>query len=213
MEKESNDKIKAVFDEYAASYAKKYEDLSRYERSFSFFENYIVDENARILELGCGPGNVIQFLLKKQPEWSFTGIDFSSEMIRIAMEKFPNHSFFCQDALDYQNDSVKYDGVLVSFLFPYLELSEIHLLMENLTKMIAPRGIVYLSTMIAEVSESIDQFSSDGKQHLKMHFYNQSTILSLLSEYGFDILFTESIPALNEKDTDGIFIAQKRSNY
>ena len=56
-----------------------YDDQEKYFR-------FLVPEELSILELGCGTGDLLNALKPKRG----MGIDFSSEMVRIARKRYPN---------------------------------------------------------------------------------------------------------------------------
>ena len=47
----------------------------------------------RVVDIGCGPGNSTELLLKRWPQASVTGIDTSADMLRQARERLPGHTF------------------------------------------------------------------------------------------------------------------------
>jgi SAM-dependent methyltransferase len=63
-----------------------------YEDQEKYFK-FLVPEKLSILELGCGTGELLNVLKPKRG----VGIDFSSEMIRIASEWYPNIEFRKED--------------------------------------------------------------------------------------------------------------------
>ncbi len=53
-----------------------------------------------IIDIGCGPGNSTQILLKKWPHADILGIDISEAMIQRARQDYPNQRWFVADAAD-----------------------------------------------------------------------------------------------------------------
>lgn len=64
---------------------------------------------ARILELGCGFGRHTRLLLDRK--FAVTGVDVSSEMIKLARQHCPEAELICVDALAFDS-AQKFDGVL-----------------------------------------------------------------------------------------------------
>lgn len=109
MNKES---IKIFFDSLAPSWDKdmiKNDDII----------NKILDEghvcSNKVLDVACGTGVLIPYYLDRK--CSVTGIDISSEMIRIASYKFKDVKFICGDVEEYKDD--KFDNIVIYNAFPH----------------------------------------------------------------------------------------------
>ena len=76
----------------------KKEDLNRpsafYHRLLQYYYAFLIPPGLRILELGCGHGDLLAHL---KPSLG-VGIDLSGEMIRVASKKHPCLSFIQADA-------------------------------------------------------------------------------------------------------------------
>lgn len=69
-------------------------------------------KNLKILDLGCGGGNVAAFLKNKFPSWSVYGIDVSSKAIKSAKENFKNVKFIRSPAEKLPFKNQEFDLVL-----------------------------------------------------------------------------------------------------
>ena len=76
----------------------------------------LIPENARVLEVGCGTGDLIASLKTKNR----VGIDYSSGMIEIARKKYPDIDFSCMEAEDLTFDE-PFDYIILSNTIGYLE--------------------------------------------------------------------------------------------
>jgi SAM-dependent methyltransferase len=74
------------------------------------------DKNDRILDLGCGQGDLFGLLQRRGWQGSYEGIDISQKMIDRAWKRYPNSRFACIDFLD-NRFNFKYDWILASGTF------------------------------------------------------------------------------------------------
>ncbi|MEI8129355.1 MAG: class I SAM-dependent methyltransferase [bacterium] len=81
-------------------------------------------EGDRILDIGCGPANMVSYLPK---DIDYVGFDDSSLYIENAKKKFPNqknYSFFCQRVNFAQDFEEKFDIVMANAILHHLDDSE-----------------------------------------------------------------------------------------
>lgn len=74
------------------------------------------EQNDRILDVGCGQGDLYGFMKKRGGRAKYEGIDVSSKMIDRAWQKYPEGRFACIDFLD-DKFNFKYDWILASGTF------------------------------------------------------------------------------------------------
>ena len=101
------DRFASVYDEWLA------EDFCR--RAFPVVERLLltnVPPNSRILDLCCGTGRIARELNRRG--YSITGVDASSEMIRIARGNVPGCDFLCCDAQEI-SFRAEFDGAVSAF--------------------------------------------------------------------------------------------------
>ncbi len=82
-----------------------------YHRSLERYVSFVIPTGKRVLELGCGSGNLLNSV---QPGYG-VGIDFAPEVIDIAVKKYPHLHFFVDDAEDLQLTE-KFDYIILSDL-------------------------------------------------------------------------------------------------
>jgi trans-aconitate 2-methyltransferase len=59
---------------------------------------------ARIIDVGCGPGNSTAMLRQRWPEATIIGLDSSPEMLAAAAQAYPSESWLLADAATWQAD-------------------------------------------------------------------------------------------------------------
>jgi cyclopropane fatty-acyl-phospholipid synthase-like methyltransferase len=68
-------------------------------------------EGKRVLDVGCGLGELYKYFLKNEIEVEYTGIDIVPEFVEAARKRFPDGHFVYQDIFEVTE---KYDYVLAS---------------------------------------------------------------------------------------------------
>ena len=98
MQMDKSQNAVEIFDKRALDYQNKFMDVGLYHDSFDLFCNTIEKENAAILEIACGPGNISRYLLAMRPGFQLLGIDLSANMIALAKTNNPTAEFVILDA-------------------------------------------------------------------------------------------------------------------
>lgn len=75
-----------------------------------------VRDGVNVLDVACGTGILFHDYLNRGAK--VTGMDISSEMLRVAGEKFPDIKVICADAEAYKFEE-KYDVVMIYNAFPH----------------------------------------------------------------------------------------------
>jgi SAM-dependent methyltransferase len=94
-----------------------------YKDDYSYMR-FLINKNKRVLDLGCGTGE----LLKALEPSSGVGVDFSSEMVNIAKNKYPEFEFLEGDLEDYNFISSlngPFDYIILSDTIGYLDDCEV----------------------------------------------------------------------------------------
>ena len=111
------------------------------------FDGFGLSDEARILEVGCGPGNLWAENLDRLPDgWDVTLTDVSPGMIREARERLPDgrFGFLVADAQRLPFEDGAFDAVVANHVLYHVPnrgrtISEI-------SRMLVPAGILYAST-------------------------------------------------------------------
>jgi ubiquinone/menaquinone biosynthesis C-methylase UbiE len=86
-----------------------YSDQEKYYR-------FLVHEGLSILELGCGTGDILNTLRPKRG----VGVDFSSEMVRIARDRYPNLEFHTADIEQIEGWGETFDVLIMADVVGHL---------------------------------------------------------------------------------------------
>jgi len=209
---DKNQQAVAVFDKLAKEYQSKFMDVSLYADTFDRFCSAIKPGKATVLELACGPGNITNYLLNRRPALQILGTDLSENMIALAAANNPSAEFRLMDCRSIGMLDEKYDAVMCGFCLPYLSKEEALQLIGDASKIISAGGIMYISTMEDEYSNSGLRKGSTGDE-IFMHYHESAYLIKALEESGFEMLETtrkESPGPDGSTITDLVLIAQRR---
>lgn len=205
-----NEEAVHLFNRLAIHYQNRYMDVSAYSNGLDYFCDKISD-NASVLELACGPGNISKYILQRKPCIDFLGTDLSPNMIRLAKQNCSGAMFHVQDSRDFTNITKKYDGIICGFLLPYLNRLEVEHLINDIYVSLKDNGHLYLSTIEDLNENSKIETGSTGDQ-LYMNYYELNFLNDLLIKTGFIVEQTELIPIKDSTTTlprDIVFLARK----
>lgn len=180
-------RYKETFDTWnkvAKQYESKFMDLDLYNHTYDFFCNSIPRQKAKILDMGCGPGNITKYILSKRPDLDIYGIDVAPNMIALAKKNNPDAKFDTMDIRDVVQIKTNYDGIICGFCIPYLSKSACDQLIVNCSKLLNENGLLYLSFVEGNPSKSDFQIGKDGNS-VYFYFHNLDYLRKKLIENKF----------------------------
>lgn len=178
-----------IFDNCARQYQDKFMSLNLYRESLDLFCAAVETENAEVLDIACGPGNIAKYLLAKRPGFKILGIDLSAKMIELARLNNPAAEFQIMDCRDIGQLGRQFDAAVCGFALPYLSKEEALKLIRDVARLLRPGGVFYLSTMEGDYSQSGWKGSSSGGAAQMYIYYHQADYLTEgLKENGLEVL-------------------------
>lgn len=198
---------------------KSYDDTaSEYYRVVSKFEllpeikkfSKKVIKNGRILDLGCGPGHHSKYF--STHNFKVTGIDLSSEMIKLAKSEFAGLDFRVMDILDLDFAENSFDGVWASASLLHVNKNQLELILIKIKEILINDGILYISLKEGKGSELFNDIRYGGVEKFYV-YYKFQEIKNILYSVGLDILEIELKGRRTDYDTNSwlhIFCQNKK---
>ena len=173
----------------AEKYRKRFENYAPYRSSIEKFIS-LLPPNSRILDAGCGPGiNSKRFF---EHNLKVTGIDFSTEMIKLAKENCPGGTFIAADLKDIRLD-VKYNAVCASFVIVHMMDAETDRFLGKLPHLLAgAKPLLYLSFMTGKTPGYEKTSFSDSP--IYFNYYDEILVKQKLGKLGFTLLSGDEEP-------------------
>lgn len=178
--------IKA-FNNLASLYEERFMDVSKYERELNLFCSLLKIKHPKVFEIACGPGNITKYLFDRIDGLELYGIDLAPEMIRLATKNNPKGKFSVMDCRQLKNEPGFYDGVMCSFVMPYLNLEESKSLINESFRLLNQHGIFLFSTQEADPAKSGFEFSSNGTERAMVYYHLGDELIRIAEEAGFII--------------------------
>ena len=214
MINEIRENIATTYNKYADNYETKFMQMDLYNDTYDKLCE-LAPNNASILEIASGPGNVTKYLLEKRPDLIITGIDIAPSMINIATKNNPSAKYFlmdCKDILDLNNT---FNIVICAFCIPYLSQKEVTSIITDSVKLMPDNGLFYISSMIDSYSRSgYEKTSFTGDDSLYIYYHEEGFLKNEFQKNG---LFIEDSFTTNYPESDGsftkemIFICRKQN--
>lgn len=96
----------------------------------------------RILDLGCGPGELIEALFRQNMNLDITGLDFSEGMLKISKERNPKAKHILLDVANLDVLDEKFHKIISTHSLPYYK--DPRKVMANLYRILENNGKVFI---------------------------------------------------------------------
>lgn len=200
-----------TWNKVASLYQDKFMDMDLYNDTYDRFCQLVEKREAKVFEIGCGPGNITRFIKSRRPDFQVDAIDVAPAMIQLARNNVPAVRFHVMDcrAIDAIDDH--FHGILCGFCLPYLSREDSAKLFRDCAALLVEEGIVYFSAIEGDYSRSGYKTASTGDK-CYVYYYEEAELRAALEAAGFDILevFRKPNPIDGGVSTDLVFLARKK---
>ncbi|MBN1585111.1 glycosyltransferase [Candidatus Uhrbacteria bacterium] len=164
------------------------------------FFRYNIPRGSRVMEIGCGIGNVLDAL---QPAYG-VGVDISEKMIMEARERYPGLIFYQMDAENLVLEEKEFDFIVVSDTLGYLE--DIQKFFGEIRRYAGPdtRVILTYHNFFWQPIIKLAEWLRLKMKQEKLNWLNEDDISNLLYLENFEIikkgnriLFPKHIPLIS----------------
>lgn len=153
--------------------------LRQVEDTKAFFKsklNSLVNPNTTIVDMGCGSGWLLDFIIELGVPFHYRGIDFNAEFInylRVKHSKLSNVSFDIVDLEESIPDDFNNNADIVFNCFNFFETANLNTAFNNAIKMLKENGRLVIFTidytyLILAISHDMNEFKSNLKEYEKI---------------------------------------------
>ncbi len=149
----SQQEVTAYYDNLAEEY-----DQDRFANSYGayidrqerkFLRKVLPQTSGRqVLDLGCGTGRFMEFATH--------GSDISSEMLKVASEKYPGKQFDLADANTLPHPDDQFDSIYSFHVFMHLPKEKCHEIIEECYRILKPGGELIFDFPVAKRRKSVN---------------------------------------------------------
>ena len=191
----------AIANQYLETRTKKSSDVALLD---DFSKHLPAD--AKVLDAGCGAGVPVAKILNER--FDVTGVDFSEKQIELARMNVPGATFLCQDMTQLDFPAQSFDGICSFYAIIHIPREEHRGLLENFYRMLKPGGAALLCLGAEDLLDDIEE-GFHGSRMYWSH-YDEVTYESMLTEIGFDIIFSKLVTDETYGGEHSFVLAQKR---
>lgn len=101
------------------------------------------DSSLNVLDLGCGPGELIYILHDRFKGFNITGVDFSQEMLKVSKTHNPLAKHIQLDAKDLNLLEGRFEIIICTHSIPYYK--NLEKVMEDLYTLLEDKGKMYIA--------------------------------------------------------------------
>ena len=157
----------------------------------NFLEQNIVICKEHILDIGCGPGNSLDYIANSFPDSFFTGIDINTDLFKLYKGKCNNIKFCQGDCFHIDSQLIgKFEGVISMQTLSWLP--EITKPLEEICKIkpkwIAISSLFYDGKINYNISLENYERPTNGRDFSQVYYniYSVPLIIELLKKFGYN---------------------------
>jgi ubiquinone/menaquinone biosynthesis C-methylase UbiE len=129
--------------------------------------------NAKILDIGCGPGTFSRYL--KEKGFDVKGIDLSEEMLHIAENKLPDIKFKLMDMRQISYPDESFDGLFAAYSLIHIPSEEAHDTLEGFHRILKPAGKIMIIVQGGESDRIADEPLKKGEK-IFINFFTKKKV-------------------------------------
>ena len=157
------------------------------------FYNCLTVKEGKLLDLGCGSGEPFaKWFIDRG--WSVTGVDFSEEMLELALKYVPKMETIHSDILKIEFKPNSFDAITATYSLFHIPSNEHVTLFEKIYTWLQPEGKLLFTYATKEYtgSNEFNGYKNFMGQELYYSHKTPEELFSDLEKIGFDIVSREN---------------------
>ncbi|MBZ1345537.1 MAG: methyltransferase domain-containing protein [Candidatus Nealsonbacteria bacterium] len=185
-----------TYEELAEDYYKTHFDINEIKNIADFFIQNL--KGQKILDIGCGPGRDAKYFSEHDLE--VTGIDLTSNFVKMASQNVPNAKFIQMDMRNLDFPENTFDGIWACASFLHIPKEDAKNTLLGFKKILKPAGLIYISVKAGTEEKFVQKEEYKGRTKF-FAFYTEDELKNLIESCNFKIL-----KVIIDKKKDNIWI-------
>lgn len=206
--------VRAAYDTVAEDYAAAFgNDLLQLPVDRQVLDAFVerITAGESVLDLGCGPGQVGQYLAQRGLH--ALGMDLAPQMLLVARRRTGNGSFVCGDMRAIPFGSGSLSGAVAFYSVQHLPRPELGNALGEVRRILKPSGTLLVATHLGEGEVYVNEFLGHEIEAVGGTLYRDDELFAALERQSFVIeeaLYRD--PLAHEHDTKRIYVTCRRAD-
>jgi len=170
-----------------------------------FFERVV--NKGMALEIGCGPGEIANYL--KMKGLDIIGLDISEKMIEVAKKLNPFIDFRLGDVFDLEFENNSIAGIVAPYLIVNFKLEDVPKAISEMYRVLMNTGQILISFHSGNQELEINDFFVKGNT-IPYTYFDSDKVRDLIADAGFNIIeYINRMPYMGEVTKRTYIFAEK----
>ena len=164
-----------------------------------------------VLDLGCGPGQVGQYLAERGV--LVIGMDLAQQMLQVARRRPGNSRMACGDMRSMPFRSGALSGVVAYYSVHHLPQPALRTALAEIHRILKPSGSFVVATHLGEGEVYSNQFLGHDIETVGGILYRDDELLAVLDSHSFlieEVHYRDPLP--HEHNTQRIYLSCRRTD-
>lgn len=214
--KQHFEKAAARFDEFFFKVAPHYEEMmSALIDALPFKKR----DRLRVLDLGCGTGNLSRKIISAYPNARITCVDMAENMLKMARAKLKDHNkinFWLGDIRDFDY-SGKYDAIVASLVLHHVEKNDKTRFYRRIQKALSKNGVFFCIDIFLSASRHLQKLHMDKwKEFMRAHGLTMKKINDMIRRHRKEdrpLVFEDELNIMRHAGFKRVEVVLKHYNF
>ena len=172
-----------TYEELAEDYYNSHFDINEIKDIADLFIQHL--KGQKILDIGCGPGRDAKYFSEQGLD--VTGIDLTSNFVKMASKNVPNATFKHMDMRNLDFPENTFDGIWGCASFLHVPKKDAKNTLLGFKKILKPSGLIYLSVKQGDDEKFVEKGEYKGRTKF-FAFYSETEFKNLFEVCDFNIV-------------------------